>query len=634
MIQVRKRAPKSKYALRLGTDVPFAGMNIKDVDTAIANGFFVYLINMNLDNGGKPGKRRGEKYVLPASKGAGGVKGYYEELFQGKHIYAWGTGLYAFDETAGTESTLMTGLANAQGFFNIFNDVLYYKNGTDYISIDSSLVAKDVIKDLLGYIPTTVINKKPDGTGGTAYESRNLIQPGFTETFIGDGTSADYYLSLINFDATEVKAQKVSGTSWIDLDEDVDFTVTRTTGKVHFNVAPGSATTANVRITPCKTEEGYADRIVKAIRSALYGGGTNDSRIFICGNEDYKNVYHFTGLTGNTNSDALYFPEYNFNRIGSDAKLISNFSYIYSRLIALKEDGIYTINYSLTSGVVTFPAEILNRQVGCDMPDSVQIIRNYPVFGNTQTGLWMVVNVIASDVEKNVEHISNLIDKPPAKVLGITGLLEETDDDLKAATSFDDGKKYYLCIQSHCWVWDYNRVPFAGNNQDFLIWSYYTNINAAAWHYSSKEIYYADRTTGQLVKFQNNLNDFGNAIDGKFKIKNYNLGRIEQKKNIPDIWFSTRNSGGQTINVTYFSDTGEALDPIIVPGSAFTSFRFSTFTFKTFTFRVQKYEQIINRRPNVVDTNYFSMEFRNNEVNEDLSITEIVIFYTYGTYVR
>jgi hypothetical protein len=615
-------------AKRLGDEIPFAGINLKDADTSIGEGQSPYMLNVNLDDGGKPTKRRGQEYLF-TSKGAGGMNGYYKELFNGKHVYAWDEYIYSYVESTDTEAELIDGLTDQTGYFYTFNDVLYYKNGAEFISISSSFTATNVITGLLGYIPTTLINKKPDGTDGTANESRNRIQPGFKETFIGESGVTAYYLSLVDLDATEVVAV-VNG---VTLVEDDDFTVDRTDGIVTFDVAPDEATTANVIITAYKTETGWADTIVKSIRSALYGGGTNDSRVFCCGNEDYKNVYWYSGLTGNTDSDALYYEEFGFNRIGSDAKMISNFTYLYSLLLALKEDGIYSIAYQSVSGVVTFPAAILNRQVGCDMPDSVQIIKNYPVFGNTQSGLWTIVNVLASDTEKNVEPISALINKPPVQVSDISGIMEETTADLQAASSFDDGSKYYLCIDDHCWVWDYDRTPYSGV-QNNLNWYYYTNINAAYWHYSSREIYYSDRDTGRLIKFQDSLNDFGSAIDARFKVKLFNFNIPERLKDIPELWFTTRAVGDSTISIIYYNDNGEQFESAGVPVSGLRSFDWDDWDWDDFTWDVQRYAPTIKLRPKIKKVNYFSVEFRNNVLNENLSILDLVIFYKLSNYVK
>ena len=440
-------------------------------------------------------------------------------------------------------------------------------------------------------------------------------------------------LTLDGLDDTPVKAKVIIGNAWVDYVENADFTVDRAIGKVTFNTAPAASDDiANVSITAYKTEN-YADRIIKAVRVALYGGGTNDSRVFCCGNPDYKNVYWFSGLTGNTNNDALYYPEFGFNRIGSDAKDISGWSYLYSTLLALKEDGIYKITYSSVGGYTTFPAAILNHQVGCDMPGSIQIIKNYPVFGNTQSGLWTIVNVIASDTEKNVEPLSSLINKPPVQVSDIKGLLEETADDLKAASSFDDGKKYYLCIGDHAWVWDYDRRPYsAATGQANLIWYYLlTFMRQIGITQVVKCI--MPRTTGNIVKFQDNLNDFGNPIDGVYRIKQFNFDRPERLKDIPDVWVTTRASAGRR-EITYFNDNREQIETIIVPASSVASFDWDAWDWDNFTWDTLHYDPTFKLRPKIKKVNQCGMEFRNNKVDENLSIINLVIYYRVSTYVK
>lgn len=608
--------------LKLGDVIPFAGINLKDADTAIGDGQSPLMINVNLDDGGKPTKRPGQTYVLAASKGSGGINGYYKELFYGRHIYAWGTKLYSFDGT--TETELMSGLTNAKGYFYIFNDVLYYKNRTNFISIDSSFNAQEVD----GYIPTITIGRSPTG-GGTPYEQKNLIQPGFKDSFNGNGTATAYTLSYTGLDATAVTATD----NGVPKTEGVDFTVNRSTGVVTFNSPPSSGTN-NLIIQAYKTISGYRDRIVKAFRSALYGGGTNDSRVFCCGNEDYKNMYWYTGLTGNTNSDAVYFPEFNFNRLGSDAKRISNWTYMYSSLLALKEDGIYKIIYSNVSGSVTFPASILNRQVYCDMPDSVQIIKNLPVFGNTQSGLWTIVNVLTSENEKNLEHVSTLIDLPPLQSTGVDGLLEASIDELKNCSSLDDGKKYYICVGDKVYVWDYESTPFGVTGERNLIWSYYDNINAAHFAIIDRVIHYGHRNIGQLVKFQNNLNDFGQPIKAKWKSKMFNFGAPGWIKTITEIWMTTRAAPGSTMEITYYTENGEKSETITIPRSSLGSFDWSNWDWDNFTWNIQLYPPVTKRRPKIKKIVNLQIQIANEVLNENLSLLNLEVRYLLNNRVK
>ena len=461
--------------LRLGTEIPFSGLNLRDVEMKIGNGQSPSMQNVNLDDRGAITKRRGQAWVLPESHGTGKINGLYEELFYGKTVYAWQTSLYAFDESTGIDSLIAIGITDAEGGFFVFNDVLHYKNGTDYKLINSSFTVSDISTN--AHIPTLTVGRSPTG-GGTAYEQFNMVQPKFIDSFNGNGSATAYTLSLSGLDATPVIASTDGGATW-DKVETTHFTVNRTTGIVTWTAAPASGTN-NVKIQPAKTVAGMADKIKHCIYSDLFGGGSQDSRIFTAGDDTYKNAYYYTGLTGNPAKDATYWPENNFNRIGSDAKKISGWSKLYSRLLPMKEDGIFSITYS--SGTVTFPVTILNSQIGCDMPGSIQVIQNLPVYGNTKSGLHIVTSTLIES-EKNVNQISALING--TKNLR-PGLLDEDIDDLKACSSFDDGRKYYICVGSKAWVWDYEASPYGGD-QDRLIWFFYTNINAEHWAYIDRE---------------------------------------------------------------------------------------------------------------------------------------------------
>jgi len=616
--------PKELIPLELGNQVPFAGHNLKNMDNSIGNGQSPYMPNVTLDDGGKPTKRRGQKYLFTTGLGAGAINGYYKELYYSYQIFAHGTSLYKYLESTDTSTAIMTGLSNTKGYFYTFNDVLYYKNGVDWIQITSVFATSTAVTS--AYIPTLTTGRAPTG-GGTPYEGWNLIGTGFKDSFTATTGATAYTMSVIGLDATLLTAV-VNGVAEA---ETTDFNVDRVTGIVTFNTAPTVAGTNNVIITAYKTVAGYQDRIIKAKRVTGYGGGTNDSRLFACGNPDYKNVYWYTGLTGNTATDALYYPENNFNRIGSDAKYISNWSYLYSSLIALKEDGLYKIIYSLSGTTVTFPVSILNRQVFCDMPDSVQIIKNAPVFGNTQSGLWTIVSTSWIESEKNVEPISGLVNMSPDKTMGI---LSNTTADLQDATSFDDGEKYHLCVGDEDWAWDYYKSPYLGN-QDALIWLNFTNVNANNWAYIARETYYGDRTTGQLIKFQDNKNDFGLAINAVHRSKLFDGNKLDWYKTIKLFNFRTRANSGSSITVIFYNDNGEPISAAeVVPSNATASFDLDDIDLDDFTLDVNNYAPTIPLRPNIPNVIQWQVEFSNNVLNETLSVLGWITYYTLDRRVK
>jgi hypothetical protein len=617
--EFREEAEVEPSELRLGTEIPFAGLNLRDVEMKIGNGQSPSMQNVNLDDRGAITKRRGQTWVLPESHGAGGVNGLYEELFYGKIVYAWQTSLYAYDDSTGVDSLIAIGITDAEGEFFVFDDVLHYKNGTDYKLINSSFTVSDISTN--AHIPTLTIGRSPSG-GGTAYEQFNLVQPKFIDSFNGDGTTA-YTLSLSGLDATPLIASTDGGATW-DKAETTHFTVDRTTGVVTWTVGPSNGTN-NVKIQAAKTVAGMAAKVKGCIKSDLFGGGSQDSRIFTAGDTTYKNAYYYTGLTGNPAKDATYWPENNFNRIGSDAKKIVGWSKLYSKLLPMKEDGIYSITYS--SGSVTFPVSVLNSQVGCDMPGSIQIIKNLPVYGNSKSGLHIISSTLIES-EKNVNQISALING--TKNLR-PGLLDESMEDLQKCSSFDDGRKYYICVGSKAWVWDYEASPYGGE-QDRLIWFYYTEINAKSWAYIDRETHYGDRTAGQIVRFQDNYNDFGAAIDAFWKSKSFDFGSPNWLKTILDMYFSTRSGSNTTLTFTLEDDRNVKPKAITIKSNSFSwaNAKFwSELMWKVFRFQISKHIKVMSK-----NTVNFQVTVANNQLNKNLSLMSLTLSYTADRKVR
>ena len=163
----------------------------------------------------------------------------------------------------------------------IYNNVWYFKDGKNYLKYDGTN-----INEVVGYIPTTSIARKPAG-GGTMYEDINYLSSYRYNTFLADGTSKDYFL-----DAKEL--DEVKPVVWVNDVETTDFTVNYTEGKITFTNAPAVPLTDgqdNVKVKFSKTVSGYADRIKKCTLLQVF-----DNRVFFSGNKDYPNMIFHCGL--------------------------------------------------------------------------------------------------------------------------------------------------------------------------------------------------------------------------------------------------------------------------------------------------------------------------------------------------
>ena len=137
-----------------------------------------------------------------------------------------GTKLYKM--VGDTKTELFTGMKPARSQSFIFNNIFYIKDGINYLKYDG-----DTISEVVGYIPTTSIARKPQG-GGTIYEDINMLSAWRKNTFVGDGESTVYYLDSKGLDGVSpiVKVNDVA------LLPEAEFTYDLIEGTVTFATAP------------------------------------------------------------------------------------------------------------------------------------------------------------------------------------------------------------------------------------------------------------------------------------------------------------------------------------------------------------------------------------------------------------
>lgn len=205
-----------------------------------------------------------------------------------------GTTLYKVVD--GTKETLYTGLNPKRSQSFIYNNIWYFKDGINYLQYDGQTIG-----EVVGYVPTTSIGRRPSG-GGTTYEDVNMLTGIRINTFLADGTSTEYYL-----DAQEIDTdfQPIVTVNESDI---TDFSVDTVNGKIIFNTAPPAPLTDgqdNVRIKFRRTVPGYRNRINNCTLLQVF-----DNRVFFSGNQDYPNtVWHCSLNDPSYCSDLDYYNE-------------------------------------------------------------------------------------------------------------------------------------------------------------------------------------------------------------------------------------------------------------------------------------------------------------------------------------
>ena len=591
------------------------GLNVRYVESLITDTQSPYMVNLNANDRGALTKRDGQAEFHIFNGGP--IHSFIQ--YKNKFIAAHGTKISSWDGE--TETELLSGLANQKGEFFIFNDILLYLNGKNYVYYNGETAG-----NVEGYIPTITISRPPSG-GGEVKEEWNLISNGFTDSFSGTADATAYTLSFGGLDATPVTA-KVFNTStkqWDTKTEGTHFNVDRTTGVVTFNDAPGEGVN-NVLITAYKTFSGMKERVTGCRKVALYGGGSNDSRIFITYNGSYKNVYRWTGLTGNTANDYRYFPENSFNRIGSDATYVTGFAKFYAMLILFKEDSIFSIKYDYQGGS-KFPVSLLNSQVGCDMPYTIQIIANAPVWCHTQYGVYTMVQTLIEN-EKNIAPLSGNVNGADLR----PGILDEDKNDLLAATSTDYDGKYWLCVGSKVWVWDYSQSPFISTQDDSPYkWFFYDNINANCFLIHDRELYHGDRSTGRITKFIKEWNDYGEAIKAVWKSKLFDFDYFDWIKTVREVRTRTRSGTNSTIKQNFYDDNNVLIDSQTVKTK---SFSWDSFSWSDFTWAVYRFPAVFTKKVKQRNIVHWQIELINDELNKNLSIMGLVVSFTLDRKTR
>lgn len=205
-----------------------------------------------------------------------------------------GTTLYKI--VNGVREQLYTGLNPRKSYSFIYNNIWYFKDGINYLQYDGQ-----TITEVVGFVPTTSIGRKPAG-GGTTYQDINMLTGIRINTFLADGVSKEYYLDAQGIDTDFTPIVTVNGS------DTTAFTVDTTNGKIIFDTAPEEPLTAgqdNVKVKFRKTISGYRDRINKCTLLQVF-----DNRVFFSGNQDYPNTVWHSSLNDPTYcSDLDYYNE-------------------------------------------------------------------------------------------------------------------------------------------------------------------------------------------------------------------------------------------------------------------------------------------------------------------------------------
>ena len=238
-------------------------------------------------------------------------------FFNDEMLVHSGTKLYKV--VNGVKTELYSDLREANSDSFIFYDdnkgkhCWFFKDGKHYLQYDG-----ETIGDVVGYVPTTSIGRRPAG-GGTTKEYVNFLSSRRINTFLSDSVSTEYFLDYLKIDEDFKPVVKILNGKgkWQEVTD--CFEVDYEEGKIIFNASftlegivdengeekslscppmPFTDGQDNVSIEYSKTNTMYRETILKCTLLQVF-----DNRVFFSGHPDYPNRIYNCNLNDPTYCD-------------------------------------------------------------------------------------------------------------------------------------------------------------------------------------------------------------------------------------------------------------------------------------------------------------------------------------------
>lgn len=504
-------------------------------------------------------------------------------------------------------TVLNSSMAENKSVFNKFKDKLYINDGTNYLYYDGSTCAS---VSTIAYIPTTTIGRAPSG-GGEPLQDVNLLQAKRKNTFLGDGTSTDYYLDSVDIDSVEFVF--VNDIAQV---EDTDYTVDKVHGKIVFTTAPSVPDVSgqdNVLIQFSKTISGYTNRIAKCTRVVMW-----DNRMFYTGNPDYPNALFHSEL-----DDPTYISDLSYYEDGANDSAI--------RDIVVGSDVLWVFKYNdQNNNNVFYHTKTIDEEQG----------KVYPVVkGNVSTGCYTRainykddviylsrnglegIQTTELDSRQIIAHRSSLVD---SKLINTTSYNNTEMYEYKGYLLILNGDKVFLAD---------GRQKFANQNSFEYEW-YYWDI-AESKPYILKEYdneLYIGSTDGSVYVVEG-TNDNGEIIQSwwttmmdNFGYENHlkttsKRGGIVKVKTIPNGKIKIARRTNKSQLSTYITEKN--LKGFSFIGMDFSNFAFTTTNQSYVVFKIK--EKKINE---------ISIKVYSDELDKPFGVYSITLEAFIGSYIK
>ncbi|MBR4874962.1 MAG: hypothetical protein IKU95_00545, partial [Clostridia bacterium] len=445
------------------------------------------------------------------------------------------------------EGETVHGLPEVGGSFVLHNGLLYYKTRGIYAVITQEGEGLRV-GAVAPFRPTLLLNADPAVPGaGDLYQPLNRLSHSFYVSYSpqADGTT-DFCAPFFGCDIVQVETLNGQG-EWVVLEYSPDTNYTRQIRKVR--VKDGSAIQAgrnNVRIhfSRRSTEEFKTQyqQLMSCNIAAVYGGGEGLCMV-LAGCQDRPNGYFWSANT-DVSMDPTYFPTEHYNLAGDFSDPITALGRQQNKLVIFQKNRIGGAVFGTEEidgrTFITMHYATIHPSVGCDLPDSVQLIENNLVFANRDRGIFLLRDTTAAG-ENTIAHLSRNIECGTEA----SGLLQDLRQD-GAVISRDDGERYWLMVGGHAWLWDY-RLGGSIGTPGSLSWFYFDGLQPSACMLNADT---AIGTDGIVRPFTDGAAaDFETVV--ALPIRSF--GTYEVRKDISKVIFALDGGDGE-VAVEYVTD--------------------------------------------------------------------------------
>jgi hypothetical protein len=232
-------------------------------------------------------------------------------FFKGKMLVHSGTNLYKVEN--GEKTVIFSDLNEAISNSFVYDDVFYFMDGRHYLKYDGT-----TMEEVVGYVPTTSISRKPMG-GGVKYEDVNMLSDYRKNSFLADGGSFSFFLDMVNIDEDFVPVVTYNDEQVATSEYEVDYKE----GKITFlHTAPNAPLTTGQDNVVIEFKKSVMDRNGKKKYHEAILGCTLlqvfDNRVFFSGNEEHPNVVWHCSL-----NDPSYVSDLDYYNEGMDTAKVN-----------------------------------------------------------------------------------------------------------------------------------------------------------------------------------------------------------------------------------------------------------------------------------------------------------------------